>query len=596
MKLSRLYCSDFEVFSDINFNAGLNVVFARVKDYSAQNQDSHNLGKTFLTRIIDFCLLSKVLNEHPFKVHADRFEYLEFFLEIENNLGEFITVRRKVRGDKSVFIDQNSSSIDLRGKPDEDWKFSKLGRERGKNVLNSFLKLDSIEPYDFRKGLGYFLRRQNDYDDLFRITRFGRGKDMHWKPFMALLLGFNAKLISEKFYIEEDIKSRVAQIKSIESDAGATLSQLDEVRSQIQVLEGNLASRRSILDNFSFYEEDLKITLQLVETLEKQIGALNTKRYTLMSRQETVIKALETNLQFDLDQISKLFEESGIYFSDQLVKDYSELVSFNRELTESRRSRLYEHESRLRKQISDLSTELQELDRKRSEYGEVLQKAETFAKFKSLQSNLMKEEDNLIALRVREQKLDATFDLRADLRKDESHLREIIAQIEDDVESAPAHYLNVKHLFSENAREILDVFAYLSVYTNQRSNIEFSSHISKDSISTAKTSEADGFSYQKLLCVCFDLALLCAFSDSSFYRFVYHDGVFETLDDRRKVGLLERVRTLTQKFSIQYILTVIDSDLPRSETDSKLFFTEEEVILELHDGGDDGRLLKGPVF
>ncbi len=56
------------------------------------------------------------------------------------------------------------------------------------------------------------------------------------------------------------------------------------------------------------------------------------------------------------------------------------------------------------------------------------------------------------------------------------------------------------------------------------------------------------------------------------------------------------VRDFVARTGVQYILTVIDSDLPRDENDGKLLFSREEVIRELHDGGDGGRLFRMPPF
>ena len=40
------------------------------------------------------------------------------------------------------------------------------------------------------------------------------------------------------------------------------------------------------------------------------------------------------------------------------------------------------------------------------------------------------------------------------------------------------------------------------------------------------------------------------FSDKSFYKFVYHDGVLEGLDDRIKIRYIKLVKELCEKFSI----------------------------------------------
>lgn len=225
-----------------------------------------------------------------------------------------------------------------------------------------------------------------------------------------------------------------------------------------------------------------------------------------------------------------------------------------------------------------------------------LQSAETFQRYKAVQQLLLKDEENLLSLTSQANRLDVTSGRRSQLREFEIERLQAKGRFEEMIASPPAHYLTVRRLFAQFAQGILDVFAVLSVHVNANGNLEYDSAITKDSPAQVATSEARGFSYQKMLCVCFDLALLCSFANRSFYRFVYHDGVFEALDDRRKNKMVSVVRRLIADYGIQYILTVIDSDLPRDPADNKLYFSEDEIVRELHDQGDDGRLFPGPVF
>jgi len=59
MKLSKLYCNKPDLFGPINFQSGLNVVLAEIRLPENRNKDTHNLGKTTLGRMIDFCFLAR---------------------------------------------------------------------------------------------------------------------------------------------------------------------------------------------------------------------------------------------------------------------------------------------------------------------------------------------------------------------------------------------------------------------------------------------------------------------------------------------------------------------------------------------------------
>jgi uncharacterized protein YydD (DUF2326 family) len=50
------------------------------------------------------------------------------------------------------------------------------------------------------------------------------------------------------------------------------------------------------------------------------------------------------------------------------------------------------------------------------------------------------------------------------------------------------------------------------------------------------------------------------------------------------------------RFDTQYILTLIDSDMPRDADGNKISFANDEIILRLHDEGNEGRLFKMAEF
>ncbi len=88
-----------------------------------------------------------------------------------------------------------------------------------------------------------------------------------------------------------------------------------------------------------------------------------------------------------------------------------------------------------------------------------------------------------------------------------------------------------------------------------------------------------------------DLAVLRAHLEVEFPRFVFHDGVLESLDDRKKENLLVVIREYDD-LGLQPIITLIDSDLPLRAGDENAVFEDDEIVLLLHDEGADGRLFK----
>ena len=77
----------------------------------------------------------------------------------------------------------------------------------------------------------------------------------------------------------------------------------------------------------------------------------------------------------------------------------------------------------------------------------------------------------------------------------------------------------------------------------------------------------------------------------SFPRFVYLDGALEQLAPRKRENLIEVFREYAQA-GLQPIISLIDSDLPAELSEDAQTLSPEEVVLTLHDQGEDGLLFK----
>ena len=120
MKLSCLYSDQPDIFAPIRFRDGLNVVLAHIRHPKDDSKLGHNLGKTLLIEILNFCFLKKVTKDHLFKRHADLFADFVFFLEIQLHDGSFLTIRRsaseptKIAFKRHAQAGQNYADLDGR--------------------------------------------------------------------------------------------------------------------------------------------------------------------------------------------------------------------------------------------------------------------------------------------------------------------------------------------------------------------------------------------------------------------------------------------------------------------------------------------------
>jgi uncharacterized protein YydD (DUF2326 family) len=184
-------------------------------------------------------------------------------------------------------------------------------------------------------------------------------------------------------------------------------------------------------------------------------------------------------------------------------------------------------------------------------------------------------------------------EMRTAIRNLTDEKGQLQTQVEEDVAKQHSDkkslFTSIRLYFSEIIEQVVDRKALLRVDTNQQGHLEFRTEV-LDELGNP-TSAGRGHSYQKLLCVAFDLAVLRAHLEDGAPRFAYHDGVLESLDDRKKVNLLAVMREYAG-LGLQIIITLIDSELPPRSERGEPVFGEEEIVLRLHDEGPEGRLFK----
>jgi uncharacterized protein YydD (DUF2326 family) len=218
---------------------------------------------------------------------------------------------------------------------------------------------------------------------------------------------------------------------------------------------------------------------------------------------------------------------------------------------------------------------------------------DVFNKYKQVSDEMVTLRADITTLERQRSFLHRLQELRTEIRalaEEGSHLQ---TQIEADVEQQNSDktslFSTIRLFFNEIVEEVIDRKALLSVSPNQEGHLEFKAEILDESGNA--TSAGLGHTYRKLLCIAFDLAVLRAHLDDKFPRFVYHDGVFESLDDRKKENLLAVIRRYAD-YGIQPVITLIDSDLPVRGEESGPVFDPSEIVVTLHDENEQGRLFK----
>lgn len=593
MKLSKLY-SNNKTFKTVLFNSNLNVILADVKAQKDEKKNSHCLGKTLLSEVIDFMLLKSATNKHWLISSKDKvtkdsvFNKYEFYLEILLDNGMYLTIKRSVaQATKISFKLHLSENRDFSNS--EEWDITNMQFDKAKAQLNKYLDFDFFRgktEYDYRKSINYSLRLQGDYDDIFQLKKF-KGKDKNWKPFMFDFLGFDGGLLSHKYAIQEQIEEIKVNIKNQERDFAVKSNEKDKLVGQIQIKQEDKSQLSKELDNFNFYKQDRNLISDLVESIEKEISELNTVDYNLDFDIRKLKESILNEFSFDLEAIKQIFEETELYFPDKLIKSYEDLVDFNKKLSVERNKHLHEQLQECIGQQKDVRKKLVVLNEKKQEYRDVIQDTTLFKKYKLYQRELIQIEGELARLETQLVVIDNFKSKEEEIKELQEKYIAIVDNITDITNNTLVNqkYTNIRNTFARIVKQILQAPAVISVKLNKQNNIEFNYGIEA-------TAQAKGYTYKKLLCVAFDLAILINYSTESYYRFVYHDDVFSNQDNRLKLRLLDVITNVCNKYDIQYIFTIIKDDIPRDEKEQLIKFTDSEIVLKLNDKDDKGKLFE----
>lgn len=581
MKLIKVFSDG--PFKNVKFNEDYNVVLATIHD-KEHKKDTHNLGKTSLLVVIDFLLLSTYTKKYPILINSI-FSAQTFFLEILLNSGKYLVIRRGIAKPSKVSFKLNDVPLDNFDMP-EEWDNENIAFVEAQDKLNMYLGYDVLVNWQYRKSISYFLRSQKDYLDVFQLNKF-KGKHISWKPFVFELLGFDGNLVKKKLQCDEEIDIKKMEIATLQKQASVDIAERDKIVGLIEIKEEEKIRTEKEIDKFNFYSQDVSLTRELIDSIDTELQSLNSERYSLGYEIKKINTSLsQTSVTIRLDKLKELYDEVEMFFPESLLKKYEELEQFTDAISTERRKYLEENLLSLKEEYAKINEAIKIKEQERSEKISVLTEVDVYDKFKVYQKELVSLETELSLLQEKLRLIDSSSTIRTDIEVLKKERKEYVDKIREAIDNR-AH-AEINKIFNQIVTEVTDTNAVISIKQNYDGNVDFEADY--QTMSQVITSEAEGTSYKKLLCVAFDVALLVSYSSHSFYKFVYHDGVLEGLDDRVKQRLIKVTQRICSDYGLQYILSLIDSDIPKKVEGDSFEFPIDSVCLHLNDLDDNGKL------
>lgn len=594
MKLSKLYSNKSDLFEPIIFNDNLNIVLVEVRRPENKMKSSHSLGKSLLASLIDHCLLKTLHKEYFLKKHDNLFSEFIFFLEIKIGENNYCTIRRSVEKNSKIYIKKHlNPHQDYTILSKSDWD-NIDGFKKSKLYLDNLLFFNVIPKFEYRKSISYFLRDPNSFGNVFKLSKH-KGKDREWKPVVAELMGFDSDPIKEKYELDNELKNIKDQQKNILEDEYEISKQKERLNAVLFLKEDERKRKEKEFDSFNFVKGDIEKPEILANDIEKLISELVKENYYL-NRQIEYVKSSIVDYNVDLTEIEDFYHEIKVYFSEQLKKDYNDLIEFNTQILRERNEILKEFLLEYTSKLSNNEKQISDLNKKRSKTLEYIRATESFEKFKLLQNviveintEIQKLKDEISSLTSYQKFFDKNITIK---------IAEKIELIRQEIFRDNEYIKSIKKHFNNIILNTLGDAGVISTPINKEGNVEFVDEIIDTS--TKSTSSKDkGTTYKKLMCCAFDLALLATYFDKRFFHFTYHDGVFDGLDDRQKENYYKVINMYCEKYDMQYIFTSIQDQLPisiRNKESIEELKDNKTIIKLLHDEGNDGRLFKMDAF
>lgn len=593
MKLSKLYSNFPDKFSPIIFNGGLNFIYGEIRHPENKTKDTHNLGKTTLARLLDFMFLAKRHKEQFLFKNKGIFSDFIFFLEIQLSENEYLTIKRSVENNTKIgFYSHNSSNQDYRILSEGSW-YELTSFDNAKTYLDGKLNFTAIKSWQYRQLIGYLIRTQDDFYQVFQLQKY-RGQDVDWKPYMADLLGFNGDLAKQRYQLGKQVNDLELKIKEQNiSDDKKALEELSRVDGRLLIRKNELSKLKEFVENFNFREVDRQTVEDLVSEIDNQIIALNMREYSLKNSIYHIDQSVSENkIKFNTKEVKELFDEVNILFPEQVKKDFEQLIAFNQAITQERNAYLKQELKESQIELSGIQNQLIQLNEQRAKQLEFLKESELIVKFREANQEISLIQAEILDFERQKENIQKVLELKKEQRDLQLSLNDIRNKMEDDLaninNSEDSLFSQIRIYFNEIIHKVLNKEGVLFVTLNDSGNFEFRAEYQD---SGQNTNESLGNTYRKFLCIAFDLAIARVYFNKNFPKFIYIDGVFDGLDDRKKDLLLEVLREYSN-FGIQIIATTINSEVQGLTTP----ITEQEIVLILHDDGQNGRLFKIPIW
>ena len=572
--LKELY-SETGLINKVSFKKGLNIVLGKYSD--KENKEINGIGKSYLIRLIDFCLLSSD-NKGYFSTRKYSFlkdHSISLRLEINNN--EYIITR---------FFSKKSIV-----------KFAKLGKASTELTLQElkYILGDKFfkpypptyyEPTWYRRIIKFFIKddiEQNDRKDPPKFISAHMRKN-EYITYNLYLWGLpNQKLykLDQKKKELEDLRNQRNKLKTdIETEYNASIN---ELRSKISVLEARVREIEKIFEEYEFAETFKELEDRLVY-LSNEISKILVKIQKLEKNLSYIRESYSVNIEIDPDETTRYYEILQKELGNFLKKNLEDIIAFRKAISENRKKYLISKEQEIENELRNLWKKYYKLEKERSDIYKILDAKGKFSSVKEMYKKFIEE---LAQYERLKQQLKILDEIEIEIQNIKKEIEELYYEIVEEFRKYEPVIEEINREFVETTKMCTKTYegSYLWIYTtdNIEAPIDIEIGIPKD-LSYGRTN---------LKLILYDITLFKNILENNkpMPHFLIHDGVFHGIDDKTKIRTLNFINELLQKHqNAQYIITFNEDEIPKEYEDEKLKFDYKNNVIAIYEDTPENTL------
>ena len=511
--------------------------------------------------MLDFCLGSTALEDLK-KIACT------FFLDVKIN-NQIFTFSRNTINNRDIYIDGEKYTID---------KFKKK--------LEDLLTIERQDNISLRTIIPYFIRyKKSSFLDPIITNKYSRSTKPDYASLVNVfyLLNLDTKLLKEKQLNFKKLDSARNAKKSLEDKEIKSLlnSSSTNIDIELNILEKKLKEKTKLRDLYKISDSYADLKSELFEKRERLSESANRVEI-IKSNLNKINLSLEEKHDITVNELKKFYGEMINLFSKEMLEELESVESFHNDLIANRFNRLSNTKVELTSELNKELLDKKILEKRIDELYSILGTNGELTEYDSINNEIEALNSQITKYKSYKENIDLI----------ENRILKCEQNITNNNIVANQYLIDNKNKIDELnktfASLVVDLYGddtsgSISIKNNTLNNsiqFEFETKIKNDS--------STGIGNSKILC--FSTMLL--FLNSVNIDFIAMDN--KVLEGIASNQLANYFKAINGTDDFQYIFTINQNELNELQLklgDEYKNIVEDNIVLNLNDDGDDGKLL-----